>query len=110
MPFYNNYDNYMTKLGYKEIKEIFKETILTRYCCYEICIHNKKPNQIFVQYLGISNQDFLEFLKTNSYPNYIIDFVTTNIKNGTYNINNEITIVYDMITQSVIRTGFYGVI
>lgn len=110
MSFYNNYDSYMTKLGYDEIKERFKEIILNKYSCYEICIHNKNPKQIFIQYLGISNNDFLKFLTTNSYPTYIIDFVKKHIDNGTYNINNEITIVYDIETQSIIRSGFYGVI
>jgi hypothetical protein len=100
----------MTKLGYGEIKEIFKKVILNKYNCYEICIHNKKPNQIFVQYLGISNKKFLEFLIANSYPNYIIDFVKNNIEKGNYNINNEITIVYDIKSQSIIRSGFYGVV
>jgi hypothetical protein len=110
MPFYNNYDNYMTKLGYGEIKDRFKEIILNRYSCYEICIHNKNPNQIFIQYLGITNDKFLEFLITNSYPLGVINFVKTQIDNGTYNINNEITIVYDISTQAIIRSGFYGVI
>ena len=27
-----------------------------------------------------------------------------------YNINNEITIVYDINTQEIIRSGFYGII
>lgn len=108
--FYENYDLYMTKLGYDEIKERFREIILKKYSCYEICIHNKNPNEIFVQYLGISNTDFLEFLINNLYPTYVIDFVKTNIEKGTYNINNEITIVYDIETQSIIRSGFYGVI
>jgi V8-like Glu-specific endopeptidase len=108
--FYDNYDNYMTKLGYREIKERFKEIILNRYYCYEICIFNKNPNQIFVMYLGISNEDFLDFLTNNSYPNPIIEFVKMHMSNGTYHINNEITIVYDIKTQSIIRSGFYGVI
>ena len=108
--FYENYDLYMTKLGYDEIKERFREIILKKYSCYEICIHNKNPNEIFVQYLGISNTDFLEFLINNLYPTYVIDFVKKQIENNNYNINNEITIVYDIETQSIIRSGFYGVI
>jgi len=108
--FYDNYDSYMVKLGYDEIKEQFRERILNKYHCYELCIHNKNPNQIFVQYLGISNKDFLDFLTTNSYPNPIIEFVKMHMSNGTYHINNEITIVYDIKTQSIVRTGFYGVI
>lgn len=105
-----NYDSYMIKLDYDEIKERFRKIILYKYSCYEICVHNKNPNEIFVQYLGISNTDFLKFLITNSYPIYVIDYVKKQIENNNYNINNEITIVYDIETQSIIRSGFYGVL
>ena len=108
--FYANYDDYMIKMGYAEIKEKFKEKIFNKYSCYEICIFNKNPTQIFVMYLGITNVEFLEFLITNCYPNYVTEFVKTQINRGTYNINNEITIVYDIRTQEIIRSGFYGVI
>jgi hypothetical protein len=57
-------------------------------------------------YLGISNIDFLEFLNKNDYPKNIIDFVNSD----DYKINNEITIIYDIITLEVVRTSFYGVI
>jgi hypothetical protein len=100
----------MTKLGYSEIKDKFKNTILTKYTCYEMCIFNKNPKQIFVMYLGLSNDEFLEFLTTNKYPDYVIDFVKKNVADGAYNINNEIAIVYDIETQTAIRSGFYGVI
>lgn len=99
-----NYDDYMNRLGYSNIKDDFKNIILYKYKCYELCIFYKKPNQIFVMYLGISNKDFLEFLITNDYPKNIIDFVNKN----EYNINNEITIVYDIETKEIIRSGFYG--
>ena len=103
-----NYNDYMNRLEYNGIKEKFKNIILNKYKCYELCIHNKNPNQIFVQYLGISNKDFLEFLITNDYPKNIIDYIKTNISLGKYNINNEITIVYNMETLEIIRSGFYG--
>jgi hypothetical protein len=61
-------------------------------------------------YLGISNKDFLEFLILNSYPKYIIEFVKTNMENKNYNINNEIAVIYDIKTQKIIRSSFYGVI
>jgi hypothetical protein len=110
MTFHDNYDTYMTKLGYEVIKEQFKDLILNKYYCYELCIFNKNPDQIFVMYLGISNKDFLEFLIVNSYPKYIIEFVKTNMENKTYNINNEIAVIYDIKTQKIIRSSFYGVI
>ena len=107
--FLYNYDNYMTKLGYNDIKDDFKDIILNKYICYEICyeicIHNKKHNQIFVQYLGISNKDFIIFLTENNYPKNIIDFVDSD-----YIINNEITIVYDIKSKEIVRSGFYGII
>jgi len=109
--FYENYDQYMDRLEYTSIKETFKDTILHKYKkCYEICIHNKTPNQIFVQYLGLTNDEFVEFLTTNDYPQHIIGFVTAEIELGRYNIKNEITIVYDTETQEIIRSGFYGMI
>lgn len=108
--FHDKYDEYMTKLGYSEIKDKFKNIILKKYTCYEMCIGNKNPKQIFCQYLGLSNDEFLEFLTTNKYPDYVIDFVKKNVADGAYNINNEIAIVYDIDTQTAIRSGFYGVI
>lgn len=108
--FFNNYDNYMDKLEYTKIKEIFKNIILNKYQCYEICIHNKNISQIFVQYLGITNTDFLNFLIQNKYPQNIIDFIQKKVFMQEYNINNEITIVYDINTMEIIRSGFYGII
>ena len=108
IPFKENYDSYMNKLGYEDIKDKFKEIILNKYQCYQICIHNKSQNQIFVQYLGISNQDFLSFLNLNDYPSHLINFVEEQIKLNRYNINNEITIVYEISSQKVVRSGFYG--
>ena len=106
--FSKNYDAYMTELGYELIKDKFKDLILDKYTCYNICIHNKKPGEIFVQYLGLTNEEFVEFLTTNAYPNHIISFVTQQIDKGAYHINNEVTIVYNTETQEVIRSGFYG--
>ena len=106
--FNKNYDWYMDELGYIDIKQQFKNIILNKYQCYQICIHNKNENQIFVQYLGICNEDFLTFLTHNEYPIHIINFVEDQIKLNRYNINNEITIVYEISSQKVVRSGFYG--
>lgn len=103
-----NFDSYMKKLGYNSISLKFKKIILDTYDCYEICIHNKRPDHIFVQYLGISNVDFLFFLKEQSYPLHIIEYVQAQMVNDNYHINNEITIVYDIETQNIVRSGFYG--
>ena len=98
----------MIKLGYDDIRYKFKEIILNKYQCYQICIFNKNENQIFVMYLGISNKDFLSFLKLNDYPSHLINFVEEQITLNRYNINNEIAIVYEINTQKIVRTGFYG--
>ena len=108
IPFKENYDSYMIKLGYGDIRDKFEKIILHKYQCYQICIHNKNKNQIFVQYLGISNKDFLSFLKLNDYPSHLINFIEEQIKLNRYNINNEITIVYEISSQKVVRSGFYG--
>jgi hypothetical protein len=102
--FSDNYEEYMKRLGFPP--EDFKSLVLDRYECYELSVHHKKLHEIFVQYLGISKADFLEFLTDNDYPQNIIDFVNT----SNYKINNEITIVYDTETKSIIRTAFYGVL
>lgn len=106
--FYKNYDEYMKKLYYNDIKADFKDIILKKYTCYEICVANKKENQIFVQYMGLTNEEFVNFLIENKYPQYIINYITKNIKLNKYNINNEITIVYDIKSKNILRSGFYG--
>tara|TARA_R100000388_G_scaffold84828_1_gene63895 strand:- start:25 stop:1431 length:1407 start_codon:yes stop_codon:yes gene_type:complete len=108
IPFKENYDYYMKKLDYDDISDKFKNIILEKYKCYQICIHNKTENQIFVQYLGISNKDFISFLNLYDYPSHVINFVQEQVSLDNYKINNEITIVYEIDTQKVVRTGFYG--
>jgi hypothetical protein len=100
------YFDYMKLLGFNKIKYDFMNIILYKYKCYELCIHNKVKTEIFVQYLGISNRDFIEFLTSNNYPDYLISHYT----NSNYNINNEITIVYDIHSKNIIRTAFYGIL
>jgi hypothetical protein len=97
------YDEYMAKLGYESIADEFKKFVF-RYDCYELCVHNKDPGLIFIQSLGISNDDFITFLQENEYPQNIIDFVNQ----PDYAINNEITIVYDIETKQIFRTAIYG--
>jgi hypothetical protein len=102
--FRDNYEDYMKRLGFPP--DEFKSLVLDSYECYELSVHHKTLHEIFIQYLGISKEDFLEFLREHGYPQNIIDFVGT----SNYKINNEITIVYDVKTSSVIRTAFYGVL
>lgn len=102
--FYLNYTDHMTRLGYKDIMDSIKELVF-KYKCYETSVHNKNRDHIFIQYLGISNSDFVGFLKDNDYALNIIDLV-----NDDYNINNEITIVYNLKTKEIVRSAIYGVL
>ena len=104
--FKNNYNNFMKRLGYKSISNYFRDTILEKYQCYEICIFNKTPGQIFVMYLGISKLDFINFLLENNYPENLIKHYLMN----EYEINNEIAIIYEINTKKIIRSGFYGIV
>ena len=82
---------------------------MLKYVCKHICIHNKGLDQIFIQYLGISVEDFISFLRHFEYPISLLDHVLTNKKR--YNdISHEITVVYDKTTQQVVRTSFYGIV
>ena len=104
--FKNNYEEYMKRLDYNSISKYFRNTILEKYKCYEICIFNKTPGQIFVMYLGISKLDFIKFLLKSNYPKNLIKYYLTN----KYEINNEIAIIYDIKTKKIIRSGFYGIV
>lgn len=64
----------------------------------------KNETEIFIIYMGISKNEFLEFLIDNDYPKNIIYFIQSN----EYNITNEIAIVYDIKTKNIIRTAIYG--
>lgn len=106
--FYGRYDEYMDRLGFGSVKNNLRDLILKRYSCHDMCIHNKKPNEIFVQYLGLTNEEFVEFLTENKYPSHLTQFVTEQVRLGNYRINNEVTVVYNTNTQQIVRSGFYG--
>lgn len=109
--FYDNYDMYMKKLGYNNIKEEFRSIILELYPdCYELCIFNKKAGQIFVMYNGLSNEEFIDFLQNNNYPLSLIEYIEYQIENDQYHLYNEIAIIYNIKTKKIIRTGWYGMI
>ena len=83
--------------------------ILNKYKCTHYCIHNKYTNQIFIQYLGISVDDFINFLYEFNYPNNLQIHVKDNM-NKYKNIIHEITIVYDIETTKPIRSAIYGIV
>ena len=103
-----NPSQHMATLQYgMEIAGRFKEVILYKYLAVEqLCIHNKAPGQIFVQYLGITYRDFINFLSEATFPKQLIDHVNS----SDYRIINEITVVYDTATVSFVRGSFYGML
>ena len=103
--FFINYNTYMKRLGYDDPLS-FRDLVLYKYECYELCIHKKNSNEIFIQYLGISLPDFLNFLSTNVYPSSLISYISS----SSYHLNNEITIVYDVVSKCIVRTSFYGIL
>lgn len=101
--FKNNFDDYVSKLNYN--KSSLPENILEKYKCKHLCIHQKYNNEFYIQYIGISKEDFLNFLKENEYEQSLISHYEQN----NYLISNEITIVYDD-NFKIKRTAFYGIV
>ena len=106
--FRKKYQEYMTKLNYKTIADEFKGIILEKYSPYELCIFNKTPGQIFVMYFGLEINEFIDFLRVHNYPPSLLLHVEKH--RSSYRINNEVAIVYDIITKKPIRSAFYGIL
>jgi hypothetical protein len=103
-----NYHNYMKRIGFdKNVNKFF--SYLDQYKCKHICTHNKLNNQFFIQYLGITVEDFVWFLINFGYDIHLIKHVITNM-HMYRDINHEITIVYDIETGEPVRSGFYGIL
>jgi hypothetical protein len=107
--FIEQYDNYMKKINYTDKKIFILKYLLLKYNCTYYCIHNKNPEQIFIQYLGISINDFILFLEEFKYPYMLIEHIKTNIDKYK-DILHEITIVYNINTGKPIRSAFYGLV
>jgi hypothetical protein len=107
--FIENYDYYMKKINYTNDKVFNLKFLLYKYKCSQYCIHNKHSEQIFIQYLDISINDFILFLTEFNYHSTLIEHIKLNI-NKYNNIIHEITIVYDINTTKPIRTAFYGLV
>ena len=107
--FIEQYDNYMKKINFTNTKVFNLKILLEKYNCTYYCIHNKNPYHIFIQYLGISINDFILFLEEFNYPIALITHVKTNSDKHKL-ILHEITIVYDINTSKPIRSAFYGLV
>jgi len=105
--FKNNYNKYTESIQLYNVDKF--KSILDNYKCTHICIWNKYDSCIFIQYLNISINDFIHFLKKFKYDKSIIKHVIQNKKRYS-SINHEITIVYNIDTMEAIRSGFYGLV
>jgi hypothetical protein len=112
-----NFEKYLEIINLKDFNN--HKYLLNKYKSIYTCIWNKNNhsllqsgtinnNIIYIQYLGISINDFINFLIEFNYPNDFIEHVNKNIKLYT-NIKHEISIIYD-INYKVIRTAFYGLV
>lgn len=106
--FKKNFGDYMKQIGFGVSVNKFS-SYQTQYKCKHICVHNKFNDQFFIQYLGITVEDFLWFLIKFGYDTHLIQHVLTNMRMYR-DINHEITIVYDIKTGKPIRSGFYGIL
>ena len=90
------------KLDYNnKVKEL-----LQKYRASDMCLWNKKGDY-FIQWLGISIDDFIHFLVENHYGQCFINHIIENRNKYEY-LAHEITIVYDKVSLSPYRSGFYG--
>ena len=96
-------DSYLEKLKFKNINK----NLFLKYTCKEYSVHNKFDNSIFIQYFDIGIDNFILFLEEFKYP--ILNHVKKH-KNKYKNICHEVTIVYELETDKVLRTGFYGIV
>lgn len=102
--FKRNYKRFLRQLNLRNDMRIL--LILMKYWSLRICVWNKH-GKIFIQWLTISIEDFISFLKEFKYKKDFVEFVEQN-KEDFRNISHEVTIVYDEHTLETIRTSFYG--
>lgn len=109
--------NLRTDLNYNftEFQLNCAEQIIKKYKCKEYNISNKTEANgesiFFVQYFGISDTDYEQFLISNNYPQSIILDYQKN-KNFYESLSKEITEVYKITDTDFVltRSGTYGLI
>lgn len=101
-----HFNTYMTQIGF--VNTYQWNLLLDLYKCDDICIFNKLNDHIFVMFLGIDINSFIDFLTTYKYPKMFVNHVK---KNSRFykNISHEIAIVFDRKNQAT-RTAFYGLV
>ena len=104
-----SYAKYMDAIDMAHLTDRFRKVIFGRYStCPFLCVTNKFDGvSIFIQYLGISVQEFYAFLVYFKYPQHLCAHVREHLKQYE-KLAHEITIVYDIATLQPIRTAFYG--
>ena len=83
--------------------------LLGAYACDYICIHNKREDELYVQYYNIPIEAFISFLVEHDYPPRLVSHVLAN-RERYRNIRHEITVVYGFDTGKPVRTAFYGIV
>jgi len=90
--------------------------ILNKYECLEHNISNKKEeetgsNIFFVQYFGLSDNDYIKFLETNCFSLNIINEIKNNLEYYS-SMSKEITEVYNLtnLEKKPYRCALYGLI
>jgi hypothetical protein len=105
--FFNNFEKNLEELKYN--LNIFNKNIIKKYNCSHIYVPQRNNNEFYIMYIGINNDDFLNFLVEQKYNQDLID----HYKNNDYNISNEISLIYDISDVSQIkikRSSFFGIL
>ena len=107
--FTDHYMHFMTGVGFEEsTATAFQAVVLERYPGSPVlCVHNKFDGNVFVQYLGVSTAEFLQFLQAFAYPRSLCTHVAEHADKYAA-VPHEITIVFHGETHIPIRTAFYG--
>jgi len=102
--FKENAKEYMKEIGFDK----FPGDLFNKYECKDLVCWNKFDGNYFIQFLGISVENFIDFLSTHNYPSHLVEHVS-GAKEKYRDITHEITIVYDK-NGKVVRSGFYGIL
>lgn len=105
--FIENIDNYCKYFNLINIKEhILSEINKYNYVDY-IVFYKKTDNSIAIMWLGLNNNDYIDFLQKYNWGEDLIDCYKNN--NMTH-IKNEINIIYEIINNKlrIVRTNIYG--
>lgn len=98
---------YMARLQFTDVPAAWRP-LLTRYAATYLCIHNKFTGQLFLQFLGITFDDFVHVLEEHGYPVVFVEHVKAH-RDQYVDLIHEVTLVYDA-RGAPVRTAFYGLV